>query len=302
MSASDSAAPHRDAHSLVVTCEAHGVDSRLLHNELEQLSNKRLHHARRLVWWSRLLTAATIAAAAACGVSVYYQRAQIYRVWRLRNPRKVARLVRLAAVCGGGGLCSLVFMISPIGLLQRHARELTRTAQLDAVAVAALVQEQNFCTLAAWAAAAAADKGTSSSVLTGTDPAPQSVWSAVVLDPTPLVHATRDSRARGDTAAATAVTRASTEAPSAADATDSRDAAAAVTRKRLESQLMRDAETASAAGGVESAASPDAWKLQPRRTWSRTMDVAELEKLFAECVSLSEGLVVEKTSILQARF
>ncbi|CBZ24628.1 conserved hypothetical protein [Leishmania mexicana MHOM/GT/2001/U1103] len=315
MPSNNSAAPCLSSGSLAAACESYGVDSRLLYNDIEQLSKKRFDYAQRLILWSRLLSAASMVAAGATGVAVYYHQAQIYRVWRLRNPRKVQRLVRFAMLSGGFCLCNVLFLISPVGLMRLHENELCRTKQLDAIAVAALVQEQNFRTVAAWTHAAA-DAGRlvpapSSSAVPpspagaatnpmergregegGVGPEPQWVWREVVLDPTQLLQLPCERTTQHNQRAAP-VDKATTDT----------DADMLAVKKLLSSQLLVNSESCTDAGrgGSEanSAAESPTWRQQPRRVWSRTADPAELQQLKDECVAMWVGLVAEKTAILQ---
>ncbi|CAJ1987004.1 hypothetical protein conserved [Leishmania donovani] len=317
MPANSSAAPRLSSGSLAAACESYGVDSRLLYNDIEQLSKKRFDYAQRLILWSRLLSAASMVAAGAAGVAVYYQQAQIYRVWRLRNPRKVHRLVQFAVLSGSFCLCNVLFLISPVGPMRLHEKELSRTKQLDVIAVAALVQEQNFRTVSAWAHAAAdagrlAPAPSSSTVPPspagaatntiecgreedgGIGSEPQSVWREVVLDPTQLLQLPCERKTQQKRAAPVDKAKTGTDADMLA------------VKKRLSSQLLVNSESGSNSGrgGSEatSAAEPPTWRQQPRRVWSRTADTAELQQLKDECVVMWEGLVAEKTAIVQKVF
>lgn len=197
------------------TCESYGIDSRLLYNDIEQLSNKRFRYTRQLVNGSRVLAVAAIAAAGLSGLGVYYQRAQIHRVWRLRHPHRVRQLALATTITGGFSLCTFLFLISPIGLMRLHDKELQRTRELDAIAVSALVQEQNFRTLAAWKAQSHPEKNNDKMKMKSTNAsttttvavqraeerenalmgtAGQWVWKEVVLDPTPLLSGLQTAR------------------------------------------------------------------------------------------------------------
>ncbi|KAI5688915.1 hypothetical protein MNV84_01586 [Leishmania braziliensis] len=335
MPASSSAAPNLRNSRLEATCESYGVDSRLLYNDIERLSKKRFDYAQRLVLWSRLLSVVSLLTAGATGLAVYYQRAQIYRVWRLRNPRKVQQLGQLTALSGGFSLCSVLFLISPVGFMRLHEKELQRTKQLDAIAVAALVQEQNFRTVAAWARTAAdtrrlAPASSSSSSSSTVSPSPtiaaatetvgrgregqggigpelQWVWSEVVLDPAQLLQPPFDCETQQKS-----VGTVNTVKPQPPPAGSAGAAAAAVTdadpdmlaaKKRLASQLLGNSEifdnSTRGDSDAASAAEPLTWRQQSRRVWSRTADPMELQHLKDECVAMWEGLVAEKTSIVQ---
>ncbi|KAG5484858.1 hypothetical protein LSCM4_07630 [Leishmania orientalis] len=320
MPASRSTAPCDSSASLEATCESYGIDSRLLYNDIERLSKRCFDYAQRLILWSRLLAVASMAAAGAAGVAVYYQQAQLYRVWRLRNPRKVQQLVQFATLSGGFSLCGVLFLISPIGLMRLHEKELQWTQRLDAMAVAALVEEQNFRTVAAWAHAAADARRSepapssctvsSSPAVDATDTAErgtgeqrhiyaeqQWVWKEVVLDPTQLWKApcNRTSQrpaAPVDTAKAGPLS------------VDSADADTLVAQKRLASQLLTPSDNFASQPGrgvsdADSSAELPTWRQQPRRVWGRTADPAELQRLKDECVAMWEGLMAEKTSIAQ---
>ncbi|KAG5483601.1 hypothetical protein CUR178_08268 [Leishmania enriettii] len=320
MPASRSTAPCDSSTSLEPTCESYGVDSRLLYNDIERLSKRCFDYAQRLIFWSRLLAVASMAAAGAAGVAVYYQQAQLYRVWRLRNPRKVQQLVQFATLSGGFSLCGVLFLISPIGLMRLHEKELQWTQQLDAMAVAALVEEQNFLTLAAWAHAAAVARRSkpapssctvsSSPAVDATDTAErgtgeqghiyeqQWVWKEVVLDPTQLWKAPRNRTASQRPAAPVDTAEAGPLSAGPADADT------LVAQKRLASQLLTPSNNFASQPGrsvsdADSSAVLPTWRQQPRRVWGRTANPAELQRLKDECVAMWEGLVAEKTTIAQ---
>ncbi|GET86775.1 hypothetical protein, conserved [Leishmania tarentolae] len=313
MPANTCTVPCLSSGSLEAVCEAYSVDSRLLYNDIEQLSKKRFDYAQRLIVWSRLLGAAAIIAAGATGAAVYYQQAQIHRVWRLRNPRQVQRLAQLSMLSGGVCLCSVLFLISPMGFMRLHEKELYRTRQLDAIAAAALIQEQNFRTVAAWAHAAteagqldptlsspavspspaqtaknAVERGSEEG---GIGPEPQWVWREVVLDATQLLQLPCARKIQQKRTALADKAKTDTDADMLA------------VKKRLSSQLLVNSEGGSNSvrgdGEAASTAEPLTWRQQPRRVWSRTADIAELHQLKNECVATWEGLVAEKTDIVQ---
>lgn len=136
--------------ALADSCDAHAIDCRLAYNEMEQLSNRCFAAADRLVSWSRISSIAALCSAGAAGVALYYTQAKIYRVWRLRNPRRVEWLNRI--IFGGGASCLLLvlFLICPVGFLQQHQMKSDTAKRFDEAAVEALQMEQNFATLQQW--------------------------------------------------------------------------------------------------------------------------------------------------------
>ncbi|KAG5509837.1 hypothetical protein JKF63_07482 [Porcisia hertigi] len=327
MSGGHCATPCLSSKRLEEECESHAVDSRLLYNDIEQLSGKRFEYGQRLIRWSRLLSAASMVAAGVCGLAVYYQRAKIHRVWRLRHPRKVQRLAQLAMTSGCFSFFSVLFLISPIGFLHVHEKEEQRMKQLDAIAVTALVQEQNFRTVAAWAARIAAGAPSlalashastappSSSADTtdtekregtkkyGAEPEPQWVWTNVVLDPTQLLQSSPyDRQSPQKTQASLVAKAAGPQLTDPAAAAASADATIAATKKQLASQLLVRPEHSDDLTRGDSEATLESrlttWRERPRRVWGRTAEPEELQRLKDECVVMWKELVSEKMSIV----
>ncbi|KAG5484474.1 hypothetical protein LSCM1_07844 [Leishmania martiniquensis] len=325
--ASRSAAHSSSRSSLVEACESYSVNSRLLYNDIEQLSRRRFDYAQRLILWSRLLGVASLVAAGAAGLAVYFQQAQLYRVWRLRNPRRVQQLAYFSTLSGGFSLCSALFLISPVGLMRLHEKELQRTKQLDAAAVAALVQEQNFRTVAAWARSAA-ETGRwvpAPAVPTAASPPAadaahhagwkggkagdieaeqQWVWKEVVLDPTQLQLLSPPDHSTSKRPATPAYT-AKADPPSAgtAAAADA-DAAVRTAKKQLSARLLVpsepfDSPSRQGVSNADFSAELPTCQQQPRRAWGRTADPVELQRLKDECVAMWEKLLAEKTAIAQ---
>ena len=321
------------AQSFEDTCEVYGVDSRLLYNDIEQLSNKRSQYARRLVSWSRLLALAAVAAAGVAGGAAYYQRAQIYQVWGLRNPHRVRQLSLLTMVSGSFSLCTFLFLISPVGLMRLHDKEVHRTWELDAIAVAALVQEQNFRTLAAWGRAGMRTQCTQEEKTESHEPAEMSprgspadpllgmagqwVWREVVLDPTPLLSkqkAHSKDKDKGDAANTTKQKDGQASAGSEHEKKEGGDPAIGAdvdtAKKRLSSDLLLTTSPPSFAedkAGVEgeqdkSESSFRETQVAQRRVWTRTTDKAQLQAILLETVQMWESLVKAKTDILSRVF
>jgi hypothetical protein len=322
--------PHpQAAMSFARTCESYCVDSRLLYNDIEQMSNKRFRYAQQLVQWSRLLALAAVAAAGVSGLACYYQRAQIHRVWRLRNPRRVHQLSLLTMGSGGFSLCTFLFLISPIGLMRLHDKEVRRTHELDAIAVSALVQEQNFRTLAAWSAQAATSADTSvtkrsdadQDVLPRTAAAEQWVWTEVILDPTQLLskrsstQSTQLDHADVDSATVEQQYRRQTgpqkiggeKGKAEENATGAVRTGMNAAKEKLAAELLLASppSPATAAGkaqvgseSVDAEASMGADAARLRRVWKRTSDPAELQSILTATVAMWEMLVSAKTEIL----
>ncbi|KPA75787.1 hypothetical protein ABB37_08314 [Leptomonas pyrrhocoris] len=320
------------------TCESYGVDSRLLYNDIEQQANKRFRYSRQLVSWSRVLAVTAVAAAGVAGLAAYYQRAQIHRVWRLRHPHRVRQLSLLTLASGGVSVGTLLFLISPAGFMRLHDKAVTRTKQLDAIAVAALVQEQNFCTLAAWGRAAAAATCKTQSCRTSSprhrqDPqraerpidgpfgtAAPWVWREVVVDPTQLLsereaaskHAAKVAREdvvqtfeNTQTEAERRTKRKEASSSSSSDAVrDGVDEA----KKALAAELLVTRSSSSspcttAAENAQAEKGAEGSDLPARRrVWTRTTDTAELQTILAATVDMWESLVKAKAETVAEVF
>ncbi|KPI87524.1 hypothetical protein ABL78_3402 [Leptomonas seymouri] len=314
------------------TCEAYSVDSRLFYNEVEQLSHRCFRRARRLVSWSRYLAMSAVAAVGIAGLASYYQRAQIYRVWRIRNPHRVRQLSLVTMSSGGFGLCVFLFLISPIGLMQLHAKQLEQTQHLDAMAVLALIQEQNFHTLAAWGRAASFEKESEGgaglpraqrqrkAMEHSADPLSDNaaLWmrKQVVVDPT-LLRSTKgavtaganqkaeDHRTFGKAQEASRMwNREGNEGgDSSGDAVHARVDAA---RRKMAVDLLLapppSETTADNAGHPGEEASGEADAFAQRRVWPRTTNEGELQTILAASVEILNLLVKAKREVVADAF
>nr|CCC90811.1 conserved hypothetical protein [Trypanosoma congolense IL3000] len=125
-------------------CEARAVDAQLLHNSTEKVASETLKSAERCVTAGWALLGLTTASAAMAALFGSWQYRRVYRVWRLRNPQRVAHQRRVMWSSGGLSVASLLLLLSPIGPETWHTARLEDVRQLDAIAVRALVLKRRY--------------------------------------------------------------------------------------------------------------------------------------------------------------
>ncbi|KEG07222.1 hypothetical protein DQ04_10521000 [Trypanosoma grayi] len=85
-----------------------------------------------------------LASAAAAGLLASWQHRRIYRVWRLRHPRRVAQQRRLMWGSAASSVALLLLLVSPVGCMALHEARHNDARRLDDIAVRALVLKQRY--------------------------------------------------------------------------------------------------------------------------------------------------------------
>lgn len=149
----NSSAP--SAAHIAALCGARAVDAQLLHNSSESAAVSLLERGHLYVTATRVCSCAVVVSAGAAGLMASWQHRRVYRVWRLRHPRRVAQQRLWMWSLAAGCVAAALFMASPVGFTALHAAGRRDVRRLDAIAVRALVLGRKYTALMASASSGA---------------------------------------------------------------------------------------------------------------------------------------------------